>query len=515
LGLLLFAVVVAAVVESWEDVRPTLGRISLPVLALAWRVALRELGSAVRFAAAARIYLLGQLGKYAPGSVWALAVQMDLAARLGVPRMSAFAAGVIALGANLATGLALGIFLVPMAIGGSAWRTVATVGLVAASAVVLSPHVLAKLISLGLRAARGRGLEQRMTWRGSLSMTGFSFANWLCYGTCLWVLALSVGAPAARALPLCLAGMALAMSLGLLVVVAPSGIGVREAVIVAALAPVLTRPEALAIALAARLVFTVGDLLAALAVLRVGATHRRTVAQPPMPVSLREEDVEALNDRQALENPIDEYYANAPRPIRFVEARRLAAIREMVGDVRGLEIAEIGSGGGHVLRMFPEARLTAIDVSGVYLDIARKNLAGYDVRFLKGEVDKMDLPAASFDRIICTEVLEHVVDPLAVLAAMSRLLRPSGVAVVTVPNDRLIHRLKRLAALSPLGWFGRNRLEWGGDAYHIHQWSPREFESLLSAYLRVTDRRPVPFRALPIRACFRCVPKDGRAAEQR
>jgi ubiquinone/menaquinone biosynthesis C-methylase UbiE len=185
----------------------------------------------------------------------------------------------------------------------------------------------------------------------------------------------------------------------------------------------------------------------------------------------------------------------------------------MVGDVRGLEVAEIGSGGGHVLRMFPEARLTAIDVSGVYLDIARKNLAGYEVRFLKGEVDKMDLPAASFDRIICTEVLEHVVDPPALLAAMSRLLRPSGVAVVTVPNDRLIHRLKRLAALSPFGWFGRNRVEWGGDAYHIHQWSPREFESLLSAYLGVTDRRLVPFRALPIRACFRCVPKDGRPAE--
>ena len=41
----------------------------------------------------------------------------------------------------------------------------------------------------------------------------------------------------------------------------------------------------------------------------------------------------------------------------------------------------------------PRARLTAIDVSTVFLETARRNLAGYDVRFVKGEVDKLDLPA--------------------------------------------------------------------------------------------------------------------------
>ena len=43
--------------------------------------------------------------------------------------------------------------------------------------------------------------------------------------------------------------------------------------------------------------------------------------------------------------------------------------------------------------------------------MARQNLQGYDARFVKGEVDKLDLPAESFDRIICTEVLEHTERP--------------------------------------------------------------------------------------------------------
>jgi 2-polyprenyl-3-methyl-5-hydroxy-6-metoxy-1,4-benzoquinol methylase len=215
-------------------------------------------------------------------------------------------------------------------------------------------------------------------------------------------------------------------------------------------------------------------------------------------------DVEAVNDRLAREHPIDDYYARSPWPIRFIERRRLAIIRDFVGEPNGLEIAEVGSGGGHVLHMFPTAGLTAIDVSTVYLDIARKNLAGYNVRFLKGEVNQLDLPARSFDRVICTEVLEHVVDPDALLAEMARLLRPSGFAIVTVPNDRLIDRYKDFARRAPLRWFAGGKIDWGGEEYHLHEWSPDEFERLLTRRLDVVERRNAPFGPIPLRVCFKC-----------
>jgi 2-polyprenyl-3-methyl-5-hydroxy-6-metoxy-1,4-benzoquinol methylase len=231
-----------------------------------------------------------------------------------------------------------------------------------------------------------------------------------------------------------------------------------------------------------------------------------------MPSSrLVDADVERLNDRLAIEHPIDEYYERSPFPIRFVEGRRLAIIRAFMGAVGGLDVAEVGSGGGHVLRMFPEARLTAIDVSDEYLAIARKNLAGYDIRFLKGEVDKMELPRAQFDRVICTEVLEHVVDPEAVLAAIATLLRPSGVAVITVPNDPLIGRIKDVIRRSPAGRILGDRIEWGGDTYHLHQWTPDSFATLLARHFRVAERRGAPLDLVPVRACFRCLPRPTGA----
>jgi SAM-dependent methyltransferase len=215
-------------------------------------------------------------------------------------------------------------------------------------------------------------------------------------------------------------------------------------------------------------------------------------------------DAEALNDRLARAHSIDDYYARSPWIIRWIEQRRLAIIKEFMGDVRGLAIAEVGAGGGHVLRMFPEGKLTAIDVSGVFLEMARKNLAGYDVRFVKGEVDKMDLPPASYDRVVCTEVLEHTRSPEAILAAISRMLRPDGVAVITVPNDPLIMRLKKVVRV-PLGWWLGDRIDWGGDEHHLHRWTPDEFGRVLGRHLKVTKRQGAPLDALPIRACFRCV----------
>jgi 2-polyprenyl-3-methyl-5-hydroxy-6-metoxy-1,4-benzoquinol methylase len=220
-----------------------------------------------------------------------------------------------------------------------------------------------------------------------------------------------------------------------------------------------------------------------------------------------EASVSELNDRLAREHPIDDYYARSPLPIRIIEQKRLDIIRRMAGETAGRELAEIGSGGGHVLRMFPRAKITAIDVSDVFLDTARKNLAGYDAKFIKGEVDKLDLPAASFDRIICTEVLEHTRDPEAILGALARLLKPAGVAVITVPNDPLIDGLKAFVKKTPVGWVLGNRIQWGGDIYHLHKWTPDQFLKLLEKFFRVTERQSAPHDALPIRACFRCVHK--------
>lgn len=219
-------------------------------------------------------------------------------------------------------------------------------------------------------------------------------------------------------------------------------------------------------------------------------------------------DVEQLNDAFAREHDIDDYYHKSSCLIRFIERQRLQVIRQMARATENDHILEVGCGGGHVLQLFPTAQLTGVDVSGEMLAKARRNLRTYQVTLLKGQLHQLDLPEASFDTIICTEVLEHTVSPAAVLDHIRRLVRPSGRVVITFPNDYLVNRLKTLirkSGLTRLPPF--RRLSWGGDHYHFHTWSIPEMRRLLERYFTVRQIRFAPCGVLPIRCCFLCDPR--------
>jgi len=217
------------------------------------------------------------------------------------------------------------------------------------------------------------------------------------------------------------------------------------------------------------------------------------------------QNVEQWNDRFARTHDIDDYYARASWPVRFVEQRRLSWIRRAVGDQPDLRILEVGCGGGHVLRMFPRARRTGVDVSGVMIEKARRNLAEMDVDLIKGELSELDLPEHGFDRVICTEVIEHVTDPDQLLADIARMLHPQGRLVITFPNDRLINGIKKtLTRTSLVRLPGLSRISWGGDEFHLHAWSVNEMRTLLSGRYTIVQEAMIPSRVLPIRCCFTC-----------
>ncbi|MFI7441302.1 lysylphosphatidylglycerol synthase domain-containing protein [Nonomuraea indica] len=223
---------------------------------VAWRQVLAGLGSPLPVRVAGRIMFVGQLGKYIPGSVWAYAAMMELGRDHGSPPRRTFACISLSLVINL--GVALAIAAATLA-GRDALREAwYLLLLVPVIAVCLHPRVLTWGLNLALRLARREPLETVLPGRTVLVATAWTALGWFVYGLHIWLLAgrwdLYVVATGAYAF---------AWATGLLAVVVPAGVGVREGALVLVLAPLVGQGAALAVAVVSRLAFTLADVAAA------------------------------------------------------------------------------------------------------------------------------------------------------------------------------------------------------------------------------------------------------------
>src|SRR5215213_7304835 len=120
----------------------------------------------------------------------------------------------------------------------------------------------------------------------------------------------------------------------------------------------------------------------------------------------------------------------------LVEAEHLARYGWAATLVSGRRVLDAGCGLGYGARML--ARSGAKSVVGV--DIAEAvvhaagETAGPDVDLQVGDVRALPFPDASFDAVVCFEVIEHVEERSETLAELRRVLAPGGIVLVSSPN---------------------------------------------------------------------------------
>lgn len=241
------------------------GGVLLNVVAagMAWRSLLTAWGHHLPLRAAARVFCVGQLGKYLPGGVWNVATQAELAADHGVPRLITAGASAVQLGLSVAVA---GVLSVPALLflalpGVPVWVTLVGAPLLAlCHPAVLNP-VLGRVFGL-----LGRPVPPRLTLGGLTVALAWTLLSWAGLAVHVGALVVGLGAPLdGTTLLVVSCGYAAAWLVGFLVLFAPAGAGAREIALVGVLLTVLSRPEAVVVTLTARLMGTAVDVLAALA----------------------------------------------------------------------------------------------------------------------------------------------------------------------------------------------------------------------------------------------------------
>lgn len=231
------------------------------LLITAWRLLLRDWGQQLGWWNAARIWTIANLGKYIPGKIWAIAGLALMAQKQGIAPWAATASAI------LLQALAVGTGVVVVGVAGLGplaeqhpWTTPALWALAALSAGAVALLVSPAINRMVTRKALHRDDIGSPRSRAVLFGILVNLSAWVGYGCAFWLLQQGSLPAVQLSLSTAIGAFTASYIAGLLFLLAPGGLFVREGVLVLMLSGSIGLAAAGALAVASRLMLTLTEI---------------------------------------------------------------------------------------------------------------------------------------------------------------------------------------------------------------------------------------------------------------
>jgi hypothetical protein len=250
---------------------------SYGVLIQTWRLTLRVWNAQLPALSAARIWFISNLGRYVPGKIWQISAMGVMTHREGVSAVAATSASIMVNLVNIVSGVlvvfATGVGVLDIAV--PAGRITAGILVILAIGGLFAVPSLVSWLARRAASVSGRSIELPGSLTPQVVGLGLvgTVAGWLLYGLAFELFAKGILGDAARGSSADYIAVYTASYLvGYLTLIAPGGIGVREAMLVLGLraAGITSEPDGLVLALSSRVWLTALEVLPGVVLLLIG-----------------------------------------------------------------------------------------------------------------------------------------------------------------------------------------------------------------------------------------------------
>jgi len=211
------------------------------------------------------------------------------------------------------------------------------------------------------------------------------------------------------------------------------------------------------------------------------------------------------NEAHTIKHDLEKFYNHPNRLFRYIENKRIKVLIDYAEINDNDMVLEVGCGAGNILERITKGKLTGIDISPTQIERSRKKLNNKAV-LIQSPGEKTPFADKHFDRIICTEVFEHVLEPIEILKEMKRILKDEGTISLSIPNEKLImltkwfllnFGLRRVLEPKESQWdlASKNNLE----QWHIHKYGLKLIKEQVKNIFKVHKISRIPFFFIPFR----------------
>ena len=117
-------------------------------------------------------------------------------------------------------------------------------------------------------------------------------------------------------------------------------------------------------------------------------------------------------------------------PLNRLNPLRFQFFDRHIHEWQPLQVLDVGCGGGFTCEFLARrgAGVTGVDQSAACVEAAGRHAAAADltIEYQQAQAERLPFEDATFDAVVCVDVLEHVEDLQQTIAEISRVLRPGG-----------------------------------------------------------------------------------------
>jgi ubiquinone/menaquinone biosynthesis C-methylase UbiE len=213
-----------------------------------------------------------------------------------------------------------------------------------------------------------------------------------------------------------------------------------------------------------------------------------------------QKEFEKWNEKMFIKYNNERLYLHPNLIVRWTESLRVKTILRLISVKFDDKILSIGCGEGYIENQINSGCLYMLDISTAAVERAKNKLERKNniKEIIVGDALNIPYQDNTFDFVLCSEVIEHTLNPQQLIKEIERVAKKGAKIIITIPNEKHINRIKKLLIKIKLFNIFFKDIPIIQD-WHLHNFDLNLLKQLTKKYLFIKKIVPIPNFLMPLR----------------